>query len=123
MSAIRIRHRDNKGFLMKKLLLICSMFSLLAAFSVTTKAQDEAKKKVDPEKTFARLDKDKDKKLTWEEFKTRPSKKELTEEEKKKQETRFKALFARMDKDKDKHVTLEEFKNPAPMKKKKPAAE
>lgn len=115
---------------MKKSLLLCTLFGVMLAFTVPVSAQDDAKKtedaakkKPDPVKVFGNLDKDKDKKLTWDEFKTRKSKKELTEEEKKKQETRLKAMFARMDKDKDKHVTLEEFKNPAPAKKKKPAAE
>ena len=78
-------------------------------------------KKADPEKVFKRLDKDSNGHLTWEEFKTRPSKTEKTAEETKKQETRFKALFARMDKDKDQKVTLEEYKSPAPAKKKKKA--
>jgi Ca2+-binding EF-hand superfamily protein len=57
-----------------------------------------------PEETFARLDSNGDKQVTFDEFK------------RKRDETKARELFDRRDANKDGHLTLEEFKGPAKKK-------
>jgi hypothetical protein len=61
----------------------------------------EEKKPADPEMAFKRMDKDKDGKLTLEEFKGKKTGDMLAKAE---------ARFKKLDKDSDSKVTLEEFK-------------
>jgi Ca2+-binding EF-hand superfamily protein len=68
----------------------------------------EEKKPVDPEEAFKKMDKDKDGKLTLEEFKGKRTGEMATKAE---------ARFKKMDKDSDGKVTLEEFKAGQPKKK------
>jgi Ca2+-binding EF-hand superfamily protein len=76
-----------------------------AAEPTTKKEGDQTKppvKKVSPEERFKAMDKDKDGKLSFDEFKGRATKEETIKEREKQ--------FAEMDTDKDKAVSLEEMK-------------
>lgn len=92
-------------------MLLAAVFALSVAG--TAWAADEAKKKegegkkpaakkVSPEDRFKAMDKDKDGKLTFDEFKGRATKEETIKEREKQ--------FGEMDTDKDKAVSLEEMK-------------
>ena len=102
-------------------MLLAAVFALSVAG--TTWAADEAKKKeggekkpaakkVSPEERFKAMDKDKDGKLSFDEFKGRATKEETIKEREKQ--------FAEMDTDKDKAVSLEEMKAYWKAKAKKP---
>ena len=80
------------------------------------KKKGEAKK-VSMEDRFAKMDKNGDKKLDFEEFKGRATSEESVKEREKQ--------FAEMDQDKDKAITIEEMKAffKAKMKEKKPKGE
>jgi len=78
------------------------MVALLGGvFGVANAAKDKDKKKMDPEKIFAKKDADGDGKLSVEEFlgKAKPDKAEGV-----------KKRFAKLDKDQDGSLSLEEFK-------------
>jgi Ca2+-binding EF-hand superfamily protein len=86
-----------------------------AAEPTTKKEGDQTKppvKKVTPEERFKAMDKDKDGKLSFDEFKGRATKEETIKEREKQ--------FAEMDTDKDKAVSLEEMKAYWKAKAKKP---
>lgn len=102
-------------------MLLAAVFALSVAG--TAWAADEAKKKegegkkpaakkVSPEERFKAMDKDKDGKLSFDEFKGRATKEETIKEREKQ--------FAEMDTDKDKAVSLEEMKAYWKAKAKKP---
>jgi len=94
---------------MKKFLMMTLLAGLIACVSSDSAfAQKKRKKKRDPEKIFKRLDKNKDGKLSFDEFKGKREGKRLD---------RAKKQFKKRDKDKDGFLTLKEFK--ARRKKKK----
>ncbi len=87
-----------KSNILKLSLLTIGFF----AVSLTASAQ-EGKKKLDPEKVFNYFDLDKDGKVTFEEFKSKKRKNELSDEILQKR-------FNRIDKDGDGSYTLEDYK-------------
>ena len=82
---------------MKKL---CVSLAALAVFTGSF-AMAQEKKEQTPEQRFARLDKNSDKKLSFDEFKGKKTDAA---------ETRAKTQFDKADKDKDSALSLEEFK-------------
>lgn len=74
--------------------------AVLAGSTVAQAADEKPKKKPDPEKAFARMDKDSDGKLTLAEFVGKREGEQKDKAEK---------AFARKDKDKDGSLTKEEF--------------
>ncbi len=95
---------------MKRMLTWVCLFGFLAGVIGEAAAQEEPKKKPDPEAAFKKMDKNTDGKLTLEEFKANKKNKALENADKQ---------FARLDKNSDKSVSLEEFKAPRTPKKKK----
>lgn len=91
--------------------VITTILSVLALASFTVNAAEEgAKKKMDPEKVFAKLDANSDGSITKEEWAASPqAKKDAAKAEK---------SFTSKDKDKDGKLSKEEF-TAAPKKKKK----
>ncbi|MDZ4818417.1 MAG: EF-hand domain-containing protein [Planctomycetota bacterium] len=92
---------------MKRLFMFCLACSLAVP---ALAADDKPKKKPDPEKVFAKLDANSDKKLSLEELSARAG-----SDEKKTQKA--KKLFKAKDTNKDGYLTLEEFKTEIKKKK------
>lgn len=86
--------------IMKRILCALVGAAFLSASVSFAADEEKPKKKADPAKVFARLDKDKNEKLTLAEFVGK------REGEKK---TKAEAAFKRKDKDKDGSLTKEEF--------------
>ncbi len=96
---------------MKRLLTWVCALGFLASLVGQAPAQDKKpKKKPDFEANFKKMDKDKDGKLTKDEFKANKKGKALENADK---------AFARLDTDKDGSISLKEFTTRKPAKKKK----
>lgn len=93
---------------MKRLVFSLAAVAILGGSFAQAEDKEEPKKKPDPEKVFARLDADKDGKLSLAEFVGKKEGEKKTQAEK---------AFGRKDKDSDGSLTKEEFL--APPKKKK----